>query len=276
MSAKALKQLDNTGDFVMQPKFDGCHMVVLLQADGCAQAYTATGEHVKSCDHIVKALIDTFGLPTADTFYCGEVWKFDTPFAEISGAFRRHSPQPDLLFVLYDVVGVKDSKLHSDEPYRERLKKLSGPLYAAGLVQCPSFPVEDVEDYANQLKAMGGYDGAILRKLSATYSVGRCRDAEVVKVKPLVELDLQVIDVKLAKGEKTGKNTAALLVRLAEGRKCFVATGLKQDEIDHITKFPDAWIGKIVAVEAMAWTEDGLLREPRYKGIRHDKAGADY
>jgi ATP-dependent DNA ligase len=33
--------------------------------------------------------------------------------------------------------------------------------------------------------------------------------------------------------------------------------------------------GAIVEVEAMGLTPDGKLREPRFKGIRYDKAGAD-
>jgi DNA ligase-1 len=33
--------------------------------------------------------------------------------------------------------------------------------------------------------------------------------------------------------------------------------------------------GKIVEVECMGITPDGRLREPRFKGIRYDKAGTD-
>jgi DNA ligase-1 len=136
--------------------------------------------------------------------------------------------------------------------------------------------IEEAEAYAAQLKDQGGYDGAVLRDIDAPYKVGRCRNGEVVKIKPLLELDLLVLGCELAKGEKTGKNTAALVVRYKDGKPCRVSTGLKQAEVDSIHEDPAAWKGRIIAVEAMAETEDGLLREPRYKGVRYDKAAPDF
>ena len=38
---------------------------------------------------------------------------------------------------------------------------------------------------------------------------------------------------------------------------------------------PDSIIGKIVEVECLGVTEDGSLREPRIKGVRHDKIKPD-
>lgn len=34
-------------------------------------------------------------------------------------------------------------------------------------------------------------------------------------------------------------------------------------------------IGLIVEIEGMGFTADGLIREPRFNGVRHDKLEAD-
>ena len=51
-------------------------------------------------------------------------------------------------------------------------------------------------------------------------------------------------------------------------------TGLRDDERD-VSKFEANWLGKIVEIEAMDYSSDGLLREPRLKGVRLDKLEPD-
>jgi ATP-dependent DNA ligase len=286
MSARALKGLEGK-DFDIQPKYDGCHMVVFLFPDGTWDCRSATGEEVNSCEHIGEALHSV--LEVTDTIaVCGEVWMPNTPFPEISGAFRRHKPQPQLLFAPFDTVmgATPDKPMEDARPYRERSRLLRDPrIKHPSLVHFEGTPLGPKpwceDNYARSLKDKGGYDGAILHDLNAPYKVGRCRQGEVIKIKPLLELDLFVLEEKYEIGDKTGKNTLSLRVRLKDGCTCYVSTGLKQAEVDEAvqltrqglrTKFNRA----IIAVEAMGWTEDGLLREPRFKGIRHDKAAPDF
>lgn len=269
MSARALASMVGKR-YDMQPKYDGCHLVIILYPD-YFRTLSATGESVLSCDHIGQWFHDNWAL-TNPVALCGEVWKDNTPFKDISGSFRRHSSQPGLRFAPFDVVGIVDGVLQDDRPYRERVMDLINEEYPHQIIPFESYHNENVEEFARKRKAMGGYDGAILHDLDAPYMVGRCRNAEVVKVKPLIELDLRVVGVEKSIGEKTGKNTGALIVKLKDGKTGKVATGMSQAEVDNI----DWFIGLIVAVEAMAWTEDGKLREPRFKGVRLDKIDPDF
>jgi ATP-dependent DNA ligase len=281
MSARALKGIEGK-DFDVQPKYDGCHMVVFLFPDGTWDCRSATGEEVNSCEHIGEALHSVLEV-TENLAVCGEVWMPGTPFPEISGAFRRHKPQPQLLFAPFDtVLGASPAVPMEDaRPYRERSRVLRDPrVKHPSLVRFVGTPLPAppwLEDsYAQSLKDKGGYDGAILHDLNAPYKVGRCRQGEVIKIKPLLEVDVLVVGLKLDKGKKTGKNTAALEVRLKDGKTGYVSTGLTQAEIDAYTDDPKIPLGWIIAVEAMGWTEDGLLREPRFKGVRHDKVAPDF
>lgn len=294
MSAKALKALDGR-TYGLQPKWDGCHLVIKFhraelggfQDDDMPEGSSgqalvtgyslesATGEPNRACEHIALALIQSAGdFDLAGYAVTGEVWVENTPFPDISGAFRRHSPQPHLKFVLLDIVKLDENGgLNDPRPWEDRLRtvmfKEHPSLIWAGL-RDPRIisPVQ----YAEDLKKAGGYDGAILRDIHAPYKVGRCRNGEVIKVKPLLSLDLLCIGASKAVGEKTGRDTVALLVQLKDGIVGKVSTGLNHEE----QADPGRFIGKIVQVDSMGWTEDGKLREPRFIGERHDKVKADY
>lgn len=284
MSQKA-KEGMRSKDYDVQPKYDGCHLVVKFEwaDDGwCAKTcLSATGEEVKSCEHIVDALMATFEI-TESLAFCGEVWHPQWSFPEISGAFRRHSPQPELKFAPFDIVRLNSAgSLVDGTGYHMRTEPLRRKInWPATLIPFQSAPWQNeasAEAYANHLKyRLKGYDGAVMHDLHAPYKPGRCRQGEVIKVKPLLEFDLLVLGVELAKGEKTGKNTGALVCRYKDGKPVRVATGMTQEEIDKMHEDPRYWQGRIVAVEAMAETADGLLREPRFKGERRDKIQPDY
>lgn len=281
MSARAIKGLEGKR-FDVQPKYDGCHVVFIICSGKFMSALSATGETVRSMDHVGLELARCVDL-AGTVAVCGEAWVPNTPFPEISGAFRRHSPQPHLMFAPFDVVSVRGMELYSELPYGARKLMLCTMPHSPVLVPFDSSPYEnDVETacYAHQLKALGGYDGAVLHDLDAKYSVGRCRQGEVIKIKPLLEFDLEVVGAELAYGTKTGKNTAALIVRFRNGKHVKVATGLTQAEVDEIhssvSEHGSGWWGRIIAVEAMAETADGSLREPRYKGTRTDKTQPDF
>ena len=53
------------------------------------------------------------------------------------------------------------------------------------------------------------------------------------------------------------------------------AGGLDYDTRRAWLSDPSSIIGKIVEVECIGITEDGSLREPRIKGVRHDKLQPD-
>lgn len=280
MTGKALKE-ELKHEYVMQPKYDGCCMVVVLRHSPTAtspfECYSSTGEEVRSCDHIGRALLALISPEAEDIAVIGEVWKPDTEFPEISGMFRRHNPEPTLMFAPFDACPVQPGQLRmeSARTYHDRTRCLREMHGNDSIVPFESFPVNEHSplptEYAATLKAKGGYDGAVLHAVDAPYFPARAK-WEAIKVKPLVELDLLVVGVEKAIGEKTGRPTVALQVRLKDGKVGKVATGLNHDQQAN----PEQFVGKIVAVAAMALTKDGMLREPRFKGERFDKIAPDF
>lgn len=276
LSDKRKAQID-LSKYVIQPKLDGCAMVIRC-VNGKVTAETGSGKPVLSMDHIVDRIIMAVALiepGVGDFIICGEVWAPGLPFAEISGAFRRHSEQRHLQFHAWDYVCIPDDyaswkyrvlrQLHSHFPWIPVVRQTG--VYGRGL--------EAAKYEASDLVELGcGYDGVILRDPTAPWFTGRSK-GEVIKIKPLVSLDLRVVDVEVASGEKTGRTTAALVCNAGSGKLQKVSTGMSHAQQESAAACPNAWIGKIVEVEGMGFTADGLIREPRFKGVREDKLEAD-
>jgi ATP-dependent DNA ligase len=197
---------------------------------------------------------------------------------------------PDLQFVPFDCIpwdynettegpevylGQCDGVLYG-APYSARIKSLQNRKSIVTSVRCPLFLTVEAgkliamaTTQALHYKALGGYDGVVAAKLSGRYVVGAGKGGEFIKFKPLMSESLRVVAVEPAIGIKTGKNTCALVV-VYKDQPQRVSTGLTQAEVNEYVNFPASIIGKTVEVEAMGVTVTGLLREPRYKGIRND------
>ena len=263
MSARAVRAIDWQG-WWLQPKYDGCFMLVSFDNNGVATAVSSQGNEVLSCGHIVEKL----GVGARNITFAVEVFAFGKSFQESSGMFRRQYPQPELSFIAFDVV--EHGK--EDAPYHERHKLLLSN-YAVPNHVC--LDQSYAEDYAVEYKARGGYDGAIYRNPHAPWEIGRSK-GNIIKIKPLATHDLLVLGAQLEHGEKTGKNTAALLCKWKDNKVQKVATGLTQAQVDSIHADPDCWAGKIIEVHGMGYTEDGMLREPRFKWVRADKTEGEF
>jgi len=256
----------------LQAKYDGCYAEFHIDNRGVptCRANTRTDEPILSCQHIIDDLIARTPKGT-QCVYVGELWchKDSVRFPEISGWVRRHYAAPDLTFVCFDLL---PPGLETTELYKFRFTRLQEriemPSAAVSYADVISRNVLDPNAAAAKLKATGKYDGAILRDPNAGYTIGLVKNGEIVKVKPVFSLDLRVTDVFTEPGAKTGRPVYSIEV-VYKGVKSKVGSGIPHNRAD----VPN--IGDIAEVECMDFTADGKLREPRFKGIRHDKEQAD-
>lgn len=268
------------------PKYDGCFMMVGFWDGKPDFILSRTGEVVKSCDHIPDDIIKRYpklsGVKGGKVLL-GEAWRAGTDFAVLSGEFRRQRAQLALGFAVFDIVdytiGSNDlPNLFSPFTYAERLGLLEQCERYVGGNCFPPLSV-DCEDeahawrYARTLKAMGGYDGAVAGDPYANYVPGSGSAGEFLKVKPLLSFTLEVTGFEQDVGAKTGRPTGALVVRF-KNTTCKVATGLTEDEQANLRQF----VGKLIEVQCMGVYpgDDGLMREPRFVGVRDDVTKADY
>lgn len=254
-------------EYIMMPKYDGC--LAIITPDG---VITRTGEAITS---IPQCLEDAAKL-LPDHVIFGEVYKYDTPFKEISGAFRRHRPQPGLFVMVFDAVPFDDWKAGKcDKPYIERYTALKEAWHRTptpSLIVAPALDLGAPQGFANAMVRQGGYDGAIIRRKDAPWTTGASKNGEAIKVKPVQSLDLEVHGWYRGKGKHAGR--AGGITVLYKGVQTDVGTGFSDQERQDIADAGQAPCG-VAEVEFMELTADGKLREPRFKGWRFDKTEPD-
>ena len=253
-------------DYIMMAKYDGC--LAIIKPDG---VITRTGEAISSIPQCLKDAAKL--LP--DHVIFGEVYKFDTPFKDISGAFRRHKPQPDLFVMVFDAVPFDDWKAGKcDKPYIARYAALKDAWLrtpTANLIVASALDLGSPQGFANALVRKGGHDGAIIRRKDAPWTTGASKNGEAIKVKPVQSLDLRAVDWFYGKGKHAGR--AGGIVVGYRGVTTQVGTGFSDAERETIAS--QGTRNQIAEVEFMEFTEDGKLREPRFKGWRYDKSEPD-
>lgn len=256
-------------EYIMMPKYDGCLAIVV--ADGDGHVRTRTGEPITSIPHVLAQAREM--LPGYVIF--GEVYKFDTPFKDISGSFRRHAPQDDLILVAFDAVPVADWRAGKcDEPYKARLARLRDAglrTPVPSLLVAPARDLSAPQGFANEMVRHGGYDGAILRRKDAPWMTGASKNGEAIKVKPVQSLDLQAVGWFYGNGKHAGR--AGGIVVEYRGVPTQVGTGFSDAEREAIAS--QGTRNQIAEIEFMELTADGKLREPRFKGWRYDKEQPD-
>lgn len=257
-------------DYVMMPKYDGCLAIVV--ADDTGHVLTRTGESVTSIPHV---LADARKLLPGYVIF-GEAYKFDTPFKDISGAFRRHAPQDDLTVVAFDAVPVADWRAgFCNEPYSARWGRLRRAWLSTptdSIFIPPALDLVAPQGFANTMvDNTDGYDGAILRRLDAPWMTGASKNGEAIKVKPVKSLDLRATGWFAGRGKHEGR--AGGIVVEYRGVQTQVGTGFSDTERETIAS--QGTRNQIAEVEFMELTADGKLREPRFKGWRYDKTEPD-
>ncbi|KOR54414.1 ATP-dependent DNA ligase [Xanthomonas oryzae] len=259
-------------DYLLQDKYDGCAMVAIRDSDG-VKLLSRTGEAVVSARHIEAALMQ---LP--EGVYLGEYWQQDVPQNVLSGQFRKQdgAQYPGTNLVIFDYLTSEEWAAGcSDLGYTQRHSRIPRtlqPSFAHTLYVAAAMSASGYESLAEVVKSRTnpGYDGVIFRHPDGKWRRGdNGTNGEIIKIKPVLSLDLRVVRHEMSFGGKTGRTVYKIVVALGNGKKQTVGSGV-----------PHRWedvpkIGDIVEVEAMSMSAHGLLREPRFKAIRFDKVESD-
>lgn len=201
-------------------------------------------------------------------------WPGKDQFNLISGEFRRMQVSNRLKVAVHDVLYADEFKAgHSPVPFQQRMARLGAvggerwrlaERYRAGTYGCP-------QELCNKLVAEGGYDGLVLRDPEGTWTKGSGTTGEIVKIKRVLSFDLRVTAIYEGVGKHAGRLGALGLD--FNGQELRVGTGFTDEQREEWWRNPP--IDQIAEVEAMDYSSDGLLREPRFKGLRFDKITAD-
>jgi DNA ligase-1 len=123
----------------------------------------------------------------------------------------------------------------------------------------------------------GGYEGIMLKDPEAPYECKR--SVAWLKLKPFIEVSLEVVDVEEGTGKNIGRLGAVVCEGVDDGKAIRVNVGSGFTDSDRISFWDsrDTLPGQIVEVRADAVTQnqDGTysLRFPRFKGFRGFEVG---
>lgn len=274
LSLKANSNIDlNDGKWVFQSKHDGCQIMILVGVN-VVRIFSREGKEAVSLPHIAEH----FRLNShPNMVYFGEVWHSDQEFKDISGKFRRQSPQYDLEAWLFDSVTLQEFRAGaSGRPYCRRLQALSHVLNATAGVY-PVIQRFDIESLAAAITGIRaetglkfGLDGMMAKHVDGPWKAGIDNEGYQLKLKDVLSVDLEIVDLIEGEGKFAGM-TGALQVKW-KGTIATVSGGrMTNDDRVFWWEHRQQIKGKIAEVHALGTTPDGKLREPRFQRLRDDK-----
>lgn len=263
--------------FMGQRKYDGVSGIVhtgrTLHSNG--EVTSRVGTELVSCEHILRDCQAVFG---DGVVLFGELWMPNVEQSTINGHVMRHEPSPQLQFVIFDVVPESAFQIgHSIAPYHERYSALlvdSQYYNGRNFFICPTYnpgTYGSLAEFTRHWLEVGGYDGSILRDPAGLWIAGKDKAGVVIKDKQVLEFDLEIIGTEMGKGRNANR-IGAYVCRFKDGKPLKVS-GMSDEERN---ADPATVIGKIIEVHCTGLSSQGSLREPRYKGFRHDKYEADF
>ena len=259
-------------------KLDGvfCLAVVL---DGKCYIYSRTGEEYLSLNHLKGGFCSLARLSQLAVFIF-EAYAPGLPQPTISGFCRDTKGQhPRISAYVHDAMTLEDFRTGDTDGYYARYVYLQSLFmqhdsYLYLIAQKEVYSLEHLQKYADYM-IENGCEGVVAREEFSSYQAGK-RNKSMIKVKKGVSFDLKVVALEEGEG-KYKCHCGKLVCEDSKGIKVRVGSGLtdEQRKLWWSAHGSSEILGKIVQIDAMAVSTKGVLREPRFKGIRTDKVEVD-
>ena len=276
------------GEVMIEPKLDGVRTIAILTKDN-VQLFSRNGKLFNNFPQIEQELKKLCPTTTqrGGVVIDGEIT--GKSFQELMrGATRKDHVATDSVFNVFDIMSLVEFKQgHSNRRQIDRLLALESAVNRVQMtnvvmVKGKQINLDNEEDhkfmaqYANDCVAEG-YEGIMIKKLDAPYECKR--STFWMKWKPVITVDLEVVDIEEGTGRNAGRLGALVCEGVDEDRtiRVNVGSGLSDSDRDDFWTRKDSLVGYVVEVKADAVTQnqDGTysLRFPRFERFRGFEAG---
>jgi DNA ligase-1 len=274
-----------SGRKLIEVKLDGVRVITVVYPDGRVDQYSRNGKELVNFPHVKEQFARCVTGVTEPVVFDGEI--MSGSFQDLMKQIHRKSDAQaqDAVLNVFDILSLKDFEAgKSKRTQTERSAKLVAwkDLWAE---ETPNITVVgqelvDLDTDAGQQRYKeinaqaieGGYEGIMLKDPDAGYE---CKRSVVwLKLKPFIEVSLEVIDVEEGTGKNEGRLGALVCSGVDDGKdiRVNVGSGLSDEQRSDIWTDRTSVIGQLVEVRADAITQnqDGTysLRFPRFKGFR--------
>lgn len=206
---------------------------------------------------------------------------FADNFSSTSGLINRHTTDKKLVYNVFDIMDSASYKERREE--LDRMQPTSDSVRILPVLKHfkTQEELQEVWDILNKITDLGG-EGAMINLGNSSYL--HKRTDQVLKLKKVHTIDMQVYSYELGKGKYEGMIGALEARAMTEDGKevyCSIGTGLSDNQRERWALHPEEIVGKIVEVSYFSLSQSKLDREystglyslrfPRLKKIRLDK-----
>ena len=286
--AKHEKKL--TGKKLLEPKLDGVRVVTVINATNkTATMYSRNGKILENFPHITSAIEANIDHFERSLVLDGEM--VSSSFQALMKQVHRKSDvkSEDARLMLFDIIPVSEfqrGESSMGQGRRSKLLRSMKPTFdLIGSIDVIPQKEVDLDSYVGELEFKeynkeaieAGFEGIMIKDVDAAYECKR--SVSWLKMKPFIEVSLEITDVEEGTGKNEGRLGAFVCSGVDDGRQITVNVGSGFSDDDRIEYWTNrnTQPGQVVEVRADAITQnqDGTysLRFPRFLRFRGFAAG---
>ena len=280
------------GKKYIEVKLDGVRVITIVYPDGRVDMFSRNGKELVNFPHIqeqISAVVKKSPPPYA-LVLDGEI--MSSSFQDLMTQVHRKSDVKanDAILNLFDVISLEQFEAGgNDERQEDRSAKvyywhkanaealLNVTVVGHELVDLDTPEGQQRYKEINAKAVAGGYEGIMIKDPEAGYECKR--SVAWLKLKPFIEVSLNVVDVEEGTGRNAGRLGALVCSGVDDGKDIVVnvGSGFTDDNRSTYWTSRNELLGNIVEVRADAITQnqDGTysLRFPRFLRFRGFEAG---
>jgi DNA ligase-1 len=280
------------GKKLIEVKLDGVRVITIVRVDGRVDMFSRNGKELANFPHIAEQISTVVkqNPPPYDLVLDGEI--MSSSFQDLMKQVHRKDnvEAGDAVLNLFDVLPLEDfekgfwNKSQSDRSdmvyYWHKAHKDVLPNVAVVGHELVDLDTEQGSNRFKEINAQavaGGYEGIMIKDPEAPYECKR--SVAWLKLKPFIEVSLEVTDVEEGTGRNVGR-LGAIVCQGVDNEKTIrvnVGSGFSDSDRDNYWGSRDSLLGQIVEVRADAVTQnqDGTysLRFPRFLRFRGFEVG---
>jgi DNA ligase-1 len=279
-----------TGKKYIEVKLDGVRVIAIVYPTGLVSLFSRNGKSLDNFPLVEQQLSKVANTFTEPMVLDGEV--MSSSFQDLMKQIHRKDDvkSSDAVLNLFDILTLQEFEQGMSTTSQLQRSEQVYKWHKANKDQLPNVTVVGHElvdldseqgrqryKEINEYAIAGGYEGIMLKDPKAGYE--NKRSVAWLKLKPFIEVSLEVTDVEEGTGRNQGRLGAVVCSGLDDGRQIVVnvGSGFTDNDRSEFWIHRDSIIGQIVEVRADAVTQnqDGTysLRFPRFLRFRGFKIG---